>query len=116
MPDPTTPPATDPDEGKLTMGSLKKMIQDTVAEIVPGLMDSAKPATPPPAPATDVPTDIAAQVRAQVERIRKQEEKQKTEAQVLADIAALKDAKPKEKEPVQRSKLHKVMGWGDPAE
>jgi hypothetical protein len=116
MPDPTTPP-TEPDGDKLTMGSLKKMIQDTVAEIVPGLIGSAKPPTPAgPAPATDVPTDIAAQVRAQVERIRKQEEKQKTEAQVLADIAALKDAKPVEKVPVQRSKLHKVMGWGDPPE
>lgn len=101
---------TPPEPTGLKMGDLKKLIQDTVMEAVKGV------STPP----VDKPDDkvaetgsVADKVRAEIEKIRARE-KDETERETLkTQVAALAAAK--EQAPVERKRIHKLMGWGENA-
>jgi gas vesicle protein len=93
----------------LKMGELKKFIQDTVAEVV------GKPADKPVDKSddkTETTGDIASRVRAEIEKIRGQEKTAEQQKTLESEIAALKEST-KEKPPVERRRVHKLMGWGD---
>lgn len=107
----TTPP---PEGGPLKMADIRKLVQDTVKEVVGTISGGEKPPAGDPPPTDDKPVGggLRAQVEKEIQRIRDketQETRDKTIDQQLADLAE----KTKEKAPVERSRRHKIMRWGD---
>jgi hypothetical protein len=112
-------PDVEPDSetGKLTMGDLSKMIEDKIAAIVPGILKSGEPkSAEPAAPASGSSAssiDIAEEVRAQVARLKEQEDRLNKEKETDSTIKTLLE-RTEQKQPIERRKVHKWMGWGDP--
>lgn len=103
------------ESGKLTVGDLRKMITETVQSIVGGdgekkaETDSPKNETSGGSPTAG---GIAAEVQRQVEKIRAREARQKRDEEVDGKLKELSE-KVQEKTPVERSRVHRFMGWGE---
>ena len=95
------------DDKKLTVGGLKKMIQDIVAEVVPD--------TPPAKndkEETVSESTMASRVKAEIEKIRAREAAEERDKRIDSELIRLaKDRE--EKPPVERRFVHKLMGWGE---
>jgi hypothetical protein len=104
--------------GGIKMGDLRKMIQDTVTDVMKGVT------VPTKGEDTDTPkgggtqadraTSIASAVQAEIEKIRakeKEDDDKKTIQDKLNELSAATAEKP----PVERSRVHKFMGWGENA-
>ena len=96
----------------LTLGDLKTFIDDRIT----GLMKTGNPK-----PAADGDADgakpsrtdsIAAEVAREIEKLKVKEKKDTADALLVQQIADLQ-AKTAEKAPVERSRRHRFMKWGD---
>jgi hypothetical protein len=58
------------------------------------------------------PRSVDDEVAAALKNIEADKERERKEQQLTADITDLKE-RTKEKAPVERGRLHKLMGWGD---
>lgn len=102
-----------PESTGLKMGDLKKLIQDTVMEAVKGVTPSSDDKKTDDTPKPGDASSIANRVRQEIETLRKEEAadtKAATLEKTVADLAAAK-----EQAPVERGRLHKLMGWGENA-
>src|SRR6476619_5690978 len=101
--------------GALTVGELRSLITETVKGLLPGSdTKDEKTDTKNETKDTDSGTgnSIAAAVAREVERIRRKEEREQRDKQVDDDLKVLKE-RVVEKPPVERGRLHKIMGWGE---
>lgn len=113
----TDKPATDPPKGGgLTVSDLRNM----VTELVKDAVGAAK--APEGAPASDKAgtetqatrsTSIASEVQRQVDKIRAKDEREAKDKKIQDALTELSE-KTKEKPPVERRRVHKLMGWGEP--
>lgn len=97
----------------LTVGDLRKMIAETVQGIVGDGEKKTETDPPKGEPSTGpVAGGIAAEVQRQVEKIRAREARQKRDEEVDGKLKELSE-KVREKTPVERSRVHRFMGWGE---
>jgi len=96
----------------LKMGDLKKMIQDTVTEVVKGITSTDPPKPDPAKDSSTGGSSVADRVREEIEKIRQREAADKEKEDLKTQVAELAKAT-QEKAPVERGKLHKLMGWGE---
>lgn len=87
------------------MGDLEKLISDTVAKIV-GEKKDITDETPKSG------TNIAEVVREQIQFLKSREKKEAEEADLKKSVDDLKKAAT-EQAPVERRRVHKLMGWGE---
>jgi hypothetical protein len=104
--------------GKLTAGDLRKMVSELVSEAVKGITTTTDKAHEQAEEHTqeklDRPSSVSAAVQREIARIQakeKQDERDKTIDEGLAKLSEVTAEKP----PIERRRVHKVMGWGDPA-
>lgn len=96
---------------KLTMKDIGKLVEDKIQAVVSGLNLDAPPEKEKE-DTTPKGGNIAEQVKQEIEKIRaheKSEAEKESVAKQLADLAE----KTKEKAPVERRRIHRLMGWGD---
>jgi hypothetical protein len=101
-----------PEPTGIKIGDLKKLIQDTVADVVKGITPDAG-GKPDDTPASTDNSSVADKVRAEIEKIRGREAEEKEKETIKTQLAELKSKT--EQAPVERSRLHKFMGWGENA-
>jgi hypothetical protein len=104
---------TDPPAGGVKMGDLRKMVTDLVSEAVKGITPTAPitpPVTTPGTPAAG--GGIQELVQAQIDKI-KAADQEKADKQSIQDKLNELSEKTKEKPPVERRRVHKLMGWGE---
>lgn len=101
-----------PEKTGLNMGDLKKLIQDTVADLLP--KENKKDSDDNDAPVKE-DGSIADRVRQEIENIRSREKADKESEDLKTQVAALAEAS-KEKPPVERRRVHRLMGWGENAD
>jgi hypothetical protein len=96
----------------LTMGDIRKFVTDTVGELV----KSGKEVDPAKDKDTEDRTprggDIKSEVERELAKIKSREERNKRDTELDTKIKELTE-KTAEKPPVERSKVHRFMGWGD---
>lgn len=102
----------------LTMGDLKKFIEDTVGSIVKSGKDVHDDAHSRAAEHTtsklDRNSNIQEQVQAELAKIKEKEDRDKKESERDTLLSELQEKlKGQEKAPVERSRVHKFMGWGE---
>lgn len=104
------------DDGKITAGTLRSMIREEVAGIAKNLIPGgSKDDGGDDNKDTGNPADIRGQVEKALTSLREREARQERDKKV--DELLEKSAAPKEeKPPVERSRLHRFMGWGEPSE
>jgi len=109
MTDPVPDPPADADNGPITFGAIRQMIADAL-----GKKDKEEPPKPP---LTGQPpaTDLAAEVKKELAKIQDSERATNEKQTIQQQIAAITD-KLAEKPPVERSRVHRLMGWGEPHE
>lgn len=100
-----------PEPTGLKIGDLKKLIHDTVSEVMKGVSPTDKPETVK----DHAPEGIADKVRAEIEKIKAREKEEKDKNDLKAQVKALAEGK-QEKPPVERRRVHKFMGWGENAD
>jgi hypothetical protein len=108
---------SDTDTGApLTLKELGKFIKDTVAEAVSGIKSTTDDVHEKAAEHTEEKLDrkstIAEQVQAEIAKLR-QQEKQEGESKAVTDRIAALEARVEEKPPVERRRVHRLMGWGE---
>lgn len=94
-----------PAEDKVTMGDLRKMFTDLVGQIGGGSPKKE-----------ETSTDIGTQVREELTRLEERRKRQAANDQLRADVEALKASAtkpPEEKTPIERRRVHRIMGWGE---
>lgn len=96
----------------ITAGTIRKMISDEVGALVSKLKPGEKTEK---VEDEGEPTDIRGQVAAALEGLKRREERQQRDKELDALLAKDKEP-PKEKAPIERRRVHKIMGWGEPAE
>jgi len=107
-------------QSALSLGELRKMITDTVASAVAGLKGTESDARDKAGATTDkalgsksdAADSIEAQVRAEIQRMKDKEAASQRDKDIDSAIADLKK-RTEEKPPVERRRVHKLMGWGD---
>lgn len=109
---------TPPEGGKLTAGDIRKMVTDLVSEAVKGIGGAKDEAHGKAEDHTqeklDRPSSVQAAVQREIARMEekaKQDERDKTIDEGLAKLNEVTAEKP----PIERRRVHRVMGWGDPA-
>lgn len=108
---------TEADSGSkpLTMGDLRKFVQDTVHEVVGNVKDTHDNAQGEAQEHTQTRLDRGSTVKAQVEaelaKIRAKEERDKKDSEIETKLNELTTRT--EVKPVERRKVHRFMGWGD---
>lgn len=112
-PKPETPKA---DDSKISLGDIRKMVTDTIAEAMKGVNKTEDTAHDKAQDHTlsklDRSSTIQAAVQAEIDKI-KARETEEAEKKTLQDKLAELSEKTKEKPPVERSRTHKFMGWGE---
>jgi hypothetical protein len=108
---------TEPDTGKgeiLGVGELRAFITETVKSAVAGLSgaSSGEKDTGKTDDKGVSGSDISAQVKRELARVREHEARQKRDEEIDTTLKALQE-RTAEKQPVERRKVHKFMGWGD---
>lgn len=106
-----TPPNDTPG---ITLADIRKLVTDTVAEVTKGLTPSGGGSTPPSNTPDDTATgrSVKEQVEAALAGITEKNqraEREKTIDQQLKDLSE----KVAEKPPVERRRVHRLMGWGE---
>ncbi len=106
----------------LSMGDLKKMVEETVSAAVSGLKndkndkndndDDAKKQRREAVSGIDRQVDVRSAVQEALDSLKKEKEKQERETSIDEKLAAL-EKRTQEKTPVERSKRHRFMGWGE---
>lgn len=91
----------------LKLGDIRKLIE----EIIDGKKDDTKTAGDKPAE----DGNISSKVRQAIEDIKAREKDDKEKEDLKTQVAALTEAT-KEKPPVERRRVHKLMGWGENAD
>jgi len=109
------PEDTKTESTALTLKDLKKFVEDTVTGLVKGgtnVKDSVHTEGEKNTEQKfDRNSNIADEVTKQVEAIRAREAREKRDTDMDTKLADL--TKKLEVTPVERSKLHRFMGWGD---
>lgn len=110
------------DENKnLTMGDLKKLITDTVTQVVganttqkeekkDGGTEASGVAQKTEGPTASV--GVAAMVKAEIDKLKARETEDAEKQTIQMKLTELSE-KTAEKEPVERRRVHKFMGWGE---
>lgn len=108
----TTTPPDDSKTTTLTVGEITSLIIEKIKDQLPGKGSDPK-STGDSQPGTGSKlTDVTAQVQAELEKLRKREEAQRKDNDIQTRLTALEKPKP-EKTPVERSLVHRFMGWGE---
>jgi hypothetical protein len=99
--------------GSVTFGAIRQMIEDAISKLGGG--------TKTDTPKTDTTVETGPQSRqslaGEVEReLRKMQAKEKEDQEKtgVADRLTALEEKVVEKAPVERSRVHRLMGWGEP--
>lgn len=103
----TDPPVDPPTGGSITMKDIRSAITDIVKELIPG----QTPGTDAPK-SEGTPVDIKSHVDAAIAAIKRREERDAKDKSIDEQLAEL-HGKTAERAPVERSRKHKFMGWGD---
>ena len=107
---------SDDDKG-ITIGTLKSLIQEVVGSSKSTEEDAHRAAEHHTASRLDRSSSVAAAVQAELAKLqaKDKEDKEVQERQQQLDnkLAELSE-KTKEKPPVERRRVHKLMGWGEP--
>lgn len=94
---------------RVTMGDIKELVKSTIAEMMP--KEEVK--TPVAGGEEKAPaTGIAAMVQAEIEKIKAKETEDTEKATIQEKLQELSE-KTQEKQPVERRRVHKFMGWGE---
>lgn len=100
----------------LTMGDLKKLIEDTVGNLVKTGKDvrddQHEKAEDRTERKLDRNSDVAAKVQEELAKIRDKEARDTKERERDETLKSLVE-KTAEKAPVERRRVHKLMGWGE---
>ncbi len=116
---PTPPP--EPEKGAtMRFGDLKKMISDSVSAAVAGLTGDPAP-TQQRQPLRGQPQQqrsrsVDDEVRTAVEKLevdRKARERREQRDKGVEDKLTALEERTKEKAPVERRRVHRLMGWGE---
>jgi putative protein kinase ArgK-like GTPase of G3E family len=101
-------PKADENAAKLTMGDLKKLI----AEMIPTApaVTSETPKVVGETPVRSV--GIAETVKAEIEKL-KVKEAEESEKQTIQEKLQELSERTTEKQPIERRRVHKLMGWGE---
>lgn len=102
------------DEGHVKFGDLRAVVKEVVTEVVgsfKGDGDKKDPEKQNEKPVT-TPGSIKSEVQAALAEIRKGESEAEQTATTEGRIKALED-KTAEKAPVERRRVHRIMGWGE---
>ena len=110
---PNQPPPSNEDSGRsgLTAGTLRTMIREEIKNVADTLFKGPGQQQQQSTQDSGQPTDIKGEVAralASLAKRNKDEERDKKLDKLLEDSAT-----PPQKPPVERSKAHRFMGWGD---
>lgn len=102
----------------LTMGDLKKFVEDTVGSLIKSGKDvrddAHDKASEHTANKLDRSSNIQEQVQAELAKIKEKEDRDKKESERDTLLSELQEKlKGQEKAPVERRRVHKIMGWGE---
>jgi hypothetical protein len=105
------------DDGPITMGTIRSLITEVVTEATRGLTGSredksTKDEPSRPGGAAGRTQGVQEAVQAEIEKIKAREAAAERDKTIDEQLAALAD-KTAEKPPVERSRRHKLMGWGE---
>jgi hypothetical protein len=99
----------------LTIGDLKKFVEDTVHNVVKGVKTTESTAQEGAQEHTEKRLDRSSTVQQQVEaelaKIRAKEERDKKDSEIESKLNELTTRT--EVKPVERRKVHRFMGWGE---
>lgn len=114
----TSPAETPPETGKgLTVSDLRNMVTELVKEAVEAAGKPAEgtPAATPATPDTAAgrSAGIADEVKRQVERIQARDKRAQDDKAIQDKLTELSE-KTAEKPPIERRRVHRLMGWGEP--
>jgi len=118
MTEPTKPvDAKDSAPEALTLGVVRKLVADTVSAALKGVERTEGTAHAAAQQHTESRLDrsstIQATVQAELDKLKAKEDSEKKEADLQAKLAELTEATA-EKAPIERRRVHKLMGWGEP--
>lgn len=103
-------------EGALKVGDIRKMISDMVTEAVKAGTSTEGKAHEGAQQHTETRLDrsssIQAAVQAEIDKIKGKEAAEQKDADLQKTLTELQE-KTKEKAPVERRRVHKLMGWGE---
>jgi hypothetical protein len=103
--------ATDGD--KFTVADLRRLVSDTVSELVgKGGSTTDSDTTRRHMPGGTRRESIGDEVAREIERLKATEAREQRDKTIDEQIASLTDAV-KEKAPVERRRVHNFMGWGE---
>lgn len=109
-------PETKGDEGKITLGDIRKLVTDTIAEAMKGVSttegDAQGKAQEHTLSRMDRSSTIQAAVQAEIDKIKAKETEEAEKKTVQDQLAKLAEVTA-EKPPVERSRTHRFMGWGE---
>lgn len=107
----------------LKLGDLKNLIGDVVDRALSSREEKTDPTTPTPTPPRTrrtptrepEPRSMKDEVDAAVARLEAEKEERARQAALQKDIEDLKAEKKsrEERPPVERRRVHKIMGWGE---
>lgn len=115
-----TPPAAPPAEPPAgpsvdqKLDAMKTEIIDTVKSMISTVTGHAAPAAPAGTTAQAGPQDLQAQIDAAVAKVNSDRDAQAAADAHAAEHDALKAAA-SETPPMERKRVHRFMGWGEPA-
>jgi hypothetical protein len=95
---------------KFTMGDLKKLIADSIAEALPKATEPV--VAKPTGEASTKSVGIAEAVKAEIDKLKAKETEESEKQTIQQKLQELSE-KTAEKEPVERRRVHKLMGWGE---
>src|SRR5215510_6324680 len=104
----------------MQMRDFRKYVTDTVKEALAGLQQTTQDAVgttqqqgpPERQPRWRQQANVADEVSAALDKIEKDKAENEWRTGLNKDVADLKE-KTKEKAPVERNRLHRIMGWGE---
>lgn len=106
-----------PESNKLNVGDLRKMVSEIVTEAVKGITttkdDAHGAAEDHTQEKLDRPSTMQAAVQREIARLKEKDEKEAKDKTIDETLAKLSEATA-EKPPIERRRVHRVMGWGDP--
>jgi hypothetical protein len=115
-------PAKDSPTAVMHIRDLRKMISDQVTEAMKAVQSTVVGTPDPTPPATDPrqaprmragqQRNVADEVSAALDKIERDKADQEWRTGLDKDLTELKE-RTKEKPPVERSRLHRIMGWGE---
>lgn len=115
MAEETNPPTNDDKGGVLSVGELRKFITETVQSVVGSVGKAHDDAQGAAQEHTQTSLDrkgaIAAEVQAEIEKLKRREARAARDKEIDDKLADL--SKKTEVHPVERSRVHRFMGWGE---